>query len=107
MLARSAALLAESLREPMTAPLRRGQSPSGHPARSQVESHMTLHNLDECTTTEGRVLTVVLLFLDYRCPRCDFQWSSEEDSSCDADCPNCGLRCLEPLRVTPLGSEQP
>lgn len=107
MLAQSAALLAESLREPMTAPLRRGQSPSGHPARSQEECHMTLHNLDKRTTTERRVLTLVLLFLDYRCPRCDFQWSSEEDGACDDDCPNCGLRQLEPLRATPVGNEHP
>ena len=69
--------------------------------------HTTLRDLYDSTTTEGRALAVVLLFLDYHCPRCDFQWSSEEDSACDDDCPNCGLRHLEPLRATPVGSEQP
>lgn len=32
----------------------------------------------------------------YKCPRCAHEWADDWDSTCDDDCPNCGMRHISP-----------
>lgn len=34
----------------------------------------------------------------YRCPQCETEWEDEWDSTCDDDCPACGMRHISPYK---------
>lgn len=34
----------------------------------------------------------------YSCPECDTEWEDIWDSTCDDQCPNCGLKGISPYK---------
>ena len=43
----------------------------------------------------------------YRCPECKTEWQDEWDSTCNDECPNCGLSDIEPYKSEDIPPQKP